>query len=438
MYRPGKARIIALASLAAVGPGAFWLFQRGSPSARSEAALARITPGQQDPEIAAWVERVRRQPGSPASWTGLGDAQMQRARETEDVAHYGRAEAAYRNALALEAGYAPALLGMAWVCGARHEFEQSVAWAGRALERDPKNPSVYGLLGDAAVEQGDYEKAHDHYQKMLDLRPDLASYSRGAQLLFLTGDLRKAIWLMGKAVAAGAPHAENTAWCRGQLARMLLAAGSPPAAEQVVRQAVKDAPDNPELLAVLGKVLVARGRRDEAVQVFRKSVARAPQHEALVALGDLLHQRGERDEAEKQFALLEAIHRLHRSRGVRGELQMALFYADHDRNLPEALRQAEAEYRARKNVYAADALAWCLYKNRRWVEARRLSREARRLGTPEALFHFHAGMIETELGDRGAAQRQLARALSLDPHFHPVHARTAAETLRRLGSSRRG
>ena len=43
-------------------------------------------------------------------------------------------------------------------------------------------------LGYAAVEMGDYEAAFTHYQRMLDIRPDLASYARGAHLLFLTGD----------------------------------------------------------------------------------------------------------------------------------------------------------------------------------------------------------------------------------------------------------
>src|SRR5438552_3446118 len=45
--------------------------------------------------------------------------------------------------------------------------------------------------------------------------------------------------------------------------------------------------------------------------------------------------------------------------------QLALFYADHDRRLPEALRLAEQESRSRGGVYTDDALAWAFYKNGR-------------------------------------------------------------------------
>ena len=64
------------------------------------------------------------------------------------------------------------------------------------------------------------------YQQMLDIRPDISSYSRGAHLLWLTGDKRKATWLMYKAILTGAPYAENTAWCQTQLALILFNSGA--------------------------------------------------------------------------------------------------------------------------------------------------------------------------------------------------------------------
>ena len=47
------------------------------------------------------------------------------------------------------------------------------------------------MIGDADQEIGDYDAAYAHYQAMLNLRPDLASYSRGGHLLWLTGDSAK-------------------------------------------------------------------------------------------------------------------------------------------------------------------------------------------------------------------------------------------------------
>lgn len=423
-----------------------WGLQRGRietaanaalPSAGALAALpaaAGNTPT--DREIARWREAAARNEQDERTWTNLGDALMQKARETADSSYYDHAERMFRKSLALKPDDASATTSMAWVCSARHEFEKSIEWANKAVTLDPKNPAAYGLLGDAAVELGDYEAAFEHYQKMMDTRPDLSSYSRGAHLLFLTGDARKGMWLMEKAIRAGGPYAENTAWCRAQLGLMQFQTGNLLAAEQTLAKALQQTPANPHLLAAMGRVKAGRREYTSAIDYYRKAAEVAPQHEALVALGDLYTLTGKPREAEQQYALVETIHTLQKSRGVQGDMQMAQFYADHDRNLPEALRLAEAEYQARKNVYAADTLAWCYYKNGRYEQAKERIINALSQRTPEALFAFHAGMIYAKMGDREAAQKHLYLALSLNPNFSPIFAPIAAETIKQLGASR--
>src|SRR4029434_1874884 len=142
----------------------------------------------------------------------------------------------------------------------RHDFEKSIEWARRALELDARNAGAYGLLGDAALQLGDYEAATEHYQRMLDLRPDISSYSRSAHLLFVTGDARRAAWLMDRAIKAGAGYAENTAWRRAQLALMHLSTGNLLAAEQVVEQAIGLTPPHSPGLFPQGPVRDARER----------------------------------------------------------------------------------------------------------------------------------------------------------------------------------
>ncbi|MCC6444981.1 MAG: tetratricopeptide repeat protein [Armatimonadetes bacterium] len=379
------------------------------------------------------AEEARKELQSESEWVASGDALMQKARETADGAYYGHAERAYRKALALNPKTAAAAAGMAWVCGCRHEFEKSAEWARNAVAMDPRNQAAYGLLGDAAVETGNYEAAFDYYQKMLDIRPDISSYSRGAHLLLLTGDIRKAAWLMAKAVEAGSPHAENTVWCRAQLALMLFNNGNLRAAEQTLKAALQRTPDNYNALSAMGRVQAGKKDYPSAIAYYRKAVATAPQIESMAALGDLYALTGKKRDAEEQYATVEAIHRLNRANGMKGDLQIARFYADHDRNLPEALALAEKEYRVRKNVYAADTLAWCYFKNGRYAEAREMIRKALSKGTPEPVFLFHAGMIHAKLGDRSAAQQSLYKALSLNPNFSPVFASRATDLLKELG-----
>jgi tetratricopeptide (TPR) repeat protein len=386
-----------------------------------------------DDAIARWTQRTGAAPTEVDAWVSLGDAFMQKARETADPGYYRRAEAAYHKALAGQPRHVGALTGLAWVHGGLHEFEQSMEWARKALAVDPGSQSAHGLLGDAALELGDYDAALEHYQKMLDIRPDLASYSRGAQLLWLTGNSRKALWMMDKAVKAGGPYAENTSWARAQLGVMLWRQGALLAAEQTLDAALTATPDNYHALAAMGRVKAARQDYAAAIDHLKRASAVVPQLETVVALGDLYAVTGQKDEAEKQYALVATINRLNQASGARTDLQMAKFHADHDRNLAQAVQDAEAAFRSRKNVYAADTLAWCYYKVERYEDARKTIRKALARRTPDAEILFHAGMIHAKLGDRAAAQRYLYQALSLNPHFHPAHAATASATLAQLG-----
>ena len=429
LRRPARPLPVAarpLAPLAAPQASAPTDAPAGDPSAAGHALLDRA--------ILKETRATEKNPKDAKGWIDLGNALMQKARETADLSYYGHAEAVYRKALALDAGDVAALTGLAWVTSDRHEFEQSKAWAGRALALDPANNDAYGLIGDADQEIGDYDAAYAHYQAMLNIRPDLASYSRGGHLLWLTGDFRKGVWLMVKAIDAGGPYAETTGWCRAQLGLMLYSEGHQAAAEQTLRDALTTTPHNYRVLMALGRV--EAGRRDyaDAIDCYQKAVAVVPQLEAVAALGDLYGLTGRESEAQAQYALAGQIDRLQKANGVRGGWQMALFQANHDRDLPQALRAAREEYRTRRNVYAADALAWCLYKTGRYAEAAALSRMALSRHTPEADFLFHAGMIDAQLGDRAQEKKALSQALALNPNFSPLDAPVAVAALRQLGA----
>jgi tetratricopeptide (TPR) repeat protein len=53
-----------------------------------------------------------------------------------------------------------------------------------------------GLLGDILMERGRLNEAAEAYQKMIDLKPDLHSYARGAHLRWLKGNLSRALELI--------------------------------------------------------------------------------------------------------------------------------------------------------------------------------------------------------------------------------------------------
>lgn len=385
-----------------------------------------------DLSIIKWTAKARANRGDARALVNLGDSLMQHVRESADTTYYGHAEKLYQKALALQPRNGEAITGLAWVSSGRHQFDRSIEWAQQAIAIDPRNPAAFGLIGDAAVEQGDYAAAFKNYQKMLDLRPDISSYSRGAHLLHISGRFMQAGWLMRKAIDSGAASGENTAWCRAQLALIYFSDGNIPAAEMVLADGLTKTPHNRHLLAAMGKVKAARKQFPIAITFYQKAIAIAPEHDTLIALGDLYAVTGQKAEAEKQYAQVEALHRRsHKASDTTHDFPMAQFYADHDRNLVEALRLAEAR-KLTKNVFEQDTLAWCYYKNNQIEPAKAAIRRALRQKTSDTRILFHAGMIYAAANDPVNAQKYLYRAISLNPNFSPILAPIATDMLKKL------
>ena len=189
-----------------------------------------------------------------------------------------------------------------------------------------------------------------------------------------------------------------------------------------------------EAEAGLALVAWASGDVRTAIAGYERLVARFPSPEHVATLGDLYEAAGETDAASAQFELVLAEARLFRANGVNTHLEIALFHADHPGtgSARAALRAARAEWDRRKSVHVADALAWALYANGRYREAAAASEQALRLGTRNALFLFHAGMIRLRLGDRNAARALFRDAFEVNPFFSVRWSPVLRATLSRL------
>ena len=387
--------------------------------------------------ITALQQRVE---GSPQDWqslASLGLAYVQQARITVDPSYYPKAQAALERSLTLQPkDNAGALVGMAALNAARHDFDTSLEWAERALEQSPGAADALGVLGDAQLELGRYDEAFDSFQRMVNTRPDLSSYARVSYARELLGDSRGAVIAMEAArKVAGSPA--DIAWTSFQLGELAFNDGRIGTAAQEYRRGSQADTSFVANLAGLAKVAWARGDRDGAIERYEQVVTRLPLPEYVIALGDAYAAVGDTESAAQRFEIVRLEQQLFTSNGVNTDLELALFDADHGR--PEAsLRAARAEWERRHSVHVADALAWALYANGRAEEAVRYTERALALGTRNASFLFHAAMIRLALGDRGEARALLAEAIDTNPHFSIQHSDTAAETLDRLSASDSG
>ncbi len=419
---------------------AFALAWRGKPEASSKATPAASPPSSSkvlealpeldllQPMSKAYhlaVSKTQASPKIARNWTELGEILAQLQRDSGDSTLLSHAESVYHEALQLDPKNVTALTGMAWVTGGYHRFDESVRWANQALVIDPDCNAAFGILGDAALELGDYDAAFDHYQKMMDLRPDLSSWSRGAHLLWITGKTYQAISLMEKAIRAGAPYAENTAWCRARLATMLFCQGALLPAEMVIQEPLKSGTKNVHILLIAAKIAAAKQEPDRARDFYQKILEVRPNLEALAGLGDLMAIQNKPDDAEKFYQQVEALHAANLKLSHHDHSFMARFYADRNRNLPEALRMAE-EHKLTKNVTEADTLAWVYFKSGLLPQAIDAMKRALAQNTPDPEFHYHAALIAQAYGDQESSQKHFAQVAAMNPSFNLLQIVSAA------------
>jgi tetratricopeptide (TPR) repeat protein len=405
--------------------------ERSAPVRSTASAPAPIE--RSSPDYVARIEqRLRANRDDTQAYAELGLALLQQVRESGDVTLYGRAGEAFTAALQRDPQQVDALVGQGVLALALHDFTSALTWADKAWALNPFRAQTLGIKVDGLVELGRYEEAVNTLQQMVDLRPDLRSYSRVSYLRELHGQVDGAIEAMQTAASMGAPGSEEWLWTTVQLGNLYWNNGRLVEAKQSYEQALHFRGDYPFALVGLARVQAAQGEVASAISQLENLVKRLPLPEFVVLLGEWYAASGQIDKAQQQYDLVRVMQKLNASQGMNVDLELATFEVNQGNDPAMALQQARAAHQARPTIYAADTLAWALYQNGELGEAQRYSQEALRLGTRDALLHFHAGLIASALGEQAAARQSLTTALAINPHFSPLHAREARVKLDEL------
>ena len=443
MGRIARVTVVALLALAVFAVAATGAFRGLRPDpAKSTTDPARAAAMQADDLLAPAVgagsglettiaglqQHLTASPEDAGSFASLGLAYVQQARITSDPSFYPKAHGALRRSLALQPhDNEGALVGLAALAAARHDFAAALRLGTQARRVDPYDANVYGVIGDAQLELGRYDEAFATFQTMVDTKPTLSAYARVSYAREMVGDVDGAIRSMEVARDV-AGSAADLAWTSFHLGELRFNRGDVDGAAREYRAGVQADPDFVPNLAGLGKVAWATGDLDTAIERFVDVTQRYPSPDYVATLGDLYAARGDRADAERQYDVVRAEAKLFRANGVNVDLELALFEADHG-DPRSALRAARSEWGRRHSVHVADALAWALYANGLDHEAATYARRASALGTRNASFSFHAGMIQRALGHADQARSLLRRALAINPSFSVQHSPTAAATL---------
>ncbi|ANP55364.1 tetratricopeptide (TPR) repeat protein [Streptomyces griseochromogenes] len=428
------------------------------PQAQAQAparALTAVTAGLPAalPDLASLIgqqeSRVRARPRDARAWAVLGAAYLELGRQSADAANYPKAERALRTSLEVRKGGntraaesaedAVSLEGLASLANARRDFPAAKRYGEQAQKLAPKRWSAYPPLIDAYNGLGDYKSARGALDKLTGLRAGAAVrpavMARASAVYRDRGWREDAVAQLTDAAATARTPAEQASYLTG-VGQLAWERGDREDALRHFTAALRLDPGRRAALAGKGRALAALGRTDEAIAAYRTAVARRPDPQDALELGELYESLGMFPAAQAQYDLVRTRARQAVAGGVDEELLIGQFEADHG-DPREAVERLREEWARQPGIEVADALGWALHRVGEDDEALEFASIAtdrtKGGGVRSALYVFHRGMIERELDEHGPARRHLQEALRISPYFSPLREPAARAALQELG-----
>lgn len=257
-----------------------------------------------------------------------------------------------------------------------HKFAKAKTVAESAVKISPYNAGIYGALVDANVELGNYEEAVEMADRMVQIRPDLRSYSRVSYLREIHGDVDGAIEAMDMAVKSGLPGQEQTAWSRVTLAKLYESKGDLSSAEMHYSIALSNRPNYPFALAGLGRIEWKKGNLEIAEKKYLEAISFMPNAGFYEELALLSKQQGSKEQTKKYYQLTlkemggghghshaHSGSHSHKDHGHSHEvgLEMGRLLLEFNSSMKKAKKNAEHEKNLRPNNIEVNQLLAAVY-----------------------------------------------------------------------------
>ena len=371
--------------------------------------------------IALYEQRNEINPADVAGLSMLGKLYFRHAKEADDLPYYKKAAETLERAIKLQPNYTSAKLGLAEVYGSQHRFKDGLRLATEVLASDGNLPLAIAIASDCQLELGRYEDAKASLDTLLNLEASPPVHARLARYAELHGKTDQALALLDKAVLElekVSAEPEDFNWYLWRKASLLFGRGDLAAAKQLHKQVL--AVDGNDSAALFGLAEVHRAEGDTlaAMKVVQKIIDIDQAPPAMALMGDLCADNGNAEAAEAWYQKTESAMRAELViAGDAHAREVALFFADHRRNLADAVSLAVKDLDRREDIYTYDTLAWCRFQAGDVSQATDAMKKALSLGTQDAKLFYHAAKIFAAGGDSSAAETMLARAKKLNPHI---------------------
>jgi tetratricopeptide (TPR) repeat protein len=411
------------------------LAQQSGVSANSPQAASSVAPSV---SASPWLNAVSRaremvanNPQDAVGYVALGYALCHQAQETVTLALYTEADQALNRALQISPNNFEARKAQVCVELGRHEFARAREHAMILNKRMPDDIMVYGLLVDANSALGNYPEAENAAQWMLNLRPgNTPAFLHAADLREVFGEQQGALQLLKLVLDSSSPaDVSGRAAVLTQMARINLEIGDLTSGQALAVNALSLQANDPRANLVMAQLRQLQGKPEDAIPLIRASYQALPTVQTLYALACAMQEAGMREEARNTFAQFEQKALEQSSHPDNANRELIFYYTDHANNPVKALSIAELEVAHRHDVFSLDAYAWALCKNGRYADAKKQMDTALKVGVREAPIFYHAGEIESQLGNITEARRMFTASVELKS-FRSQDADVALASLR--------
>ena len=327
-------------------------------------------------------DQIRQNPSNfKAKWM-LALAYMQEARITGEHPYYYPAALDLLDEIIDDASKDDPIVYEATVAKASvmlslHHFKEALEIGEEVVKTNPHHAEIYGILCDANVELGHYDKAIQAADQMVATKPDLRSYSRISYLREIYGDNDGAIEAMKMAVTAGFPGLEQTAWTRVNLGKLYERKGDMKNAELQYNIALEETPHYAFAVAGLARVEAKKKNYKKAIELYQKAANIIPEFSFTEELAAVYGEMGQKELAKTEATKVIGMLQEDEEAGHYVDLEMANLYAKLLNDYDKALEYANKEYKKRPdNIDVNKSLAYIYFKKKEFAKAKEFMKVA--------------------------------------------------------------
>ncbi|MFT5777956.1 MAG: pentatricopeptide repeat protein [Crocinitomicaceae bacterium] len=245
----------------------------------------------------------------------------------------------------------------------QHHFSAALKTAEKALAINSLNAGIYGVLVDAHVEIGNYDEAVKMCDQMLQIRPDLRSYSRTSYLREIFGDVKGSKKAMMDAINAGAPYSEYKCWTLTTLGNIYEAEGQLDSAQVCYEYSKQERENYPFGIAGTARVLAKKGETETAIALYEEAINILPEIGFNIELAKLKRSIGQTEEVAKMVSDIEKMFKEDIESGHNMSLEYANFLCTFKKDYETALTYGKEELKLRpSNIDVNKLLAFVYYR----------------------------------------------------------------------------